>query len=827
MYSRDDALKASLTYFNGSELAASVFVDKYALHDSADVFYELIPAHMHRRLAKEFARIEANYSHPLSAETIFGLLDSWTIIPQGSPMSGIGNPYQLQSLSNCFVIESAQDSYGGIFRADQQQAQIMKRRGGVGHDVSKIRPKGVATSNAARTTDGIAIFMDRFSNTTREVAQNGRRGALMLSISCKHPEVETFISIKKDKKRVTGANISIRVDDYFMRAVQSKSKYLLQWPVDSATPSIKREVQAEDIWDQMMQAAWESAEPGILFWDTIIKNSPADCYADVGYKTISTNPCAELPVCADDSCRLLLLNLSKFVIDAYLPTARFDYGALSRAAVVAQRLMDDLIDLELETIARIIKKIEQDPEDAEIKELELNTWKRIYKKTAGGRRTGLGETALADAMAMIGVKYGSDESVSFVEQVHKTIAVASYSSSITMAEERGAFPVFELAKEMDHVFVSKVLAELSPELRQKYANFGRRNIANLTVAPAGSMSIIAQLGTFGYGTASGCEPAFKLQYKRRKKIMSDGKQQVDFTDAMGDKWQEFEVFHLGHLAWAQVNGLDPVKDIELSPYWRACATDIDWVKKIDMQAAAQRWVDHSISNTTNIPADVSVDVVKQIYMHAWESGCKGVTIYRDGTRSGVMVDSKKKTRTIAAIQETNAPKRPERLPCDIHRAKVKGEEWLIFVGLLNERPYEIFCGLASNMDVGKKDKHGLIVKTTVKDESCYGLLTDSGEIFPDIVEIFHNPEHGAMTRMLSTSLRHGVPVNYIVEQLRKDKHSSLFSFSTVVARVLAKSYIADGTKSSAEKKCSECGSTNLSYQQGCIGCIDCGYSKCS
>lgn len=824
MYSRDQVYQASLEYFHGDSLASGVFADKYALQDSNNTYYELTPADTHMRLAKEFARVEKNYKNPLPEDLIYHYLCNWFIIPQGSPMSGIGNKYQLQSLSNCFVIEPSQDSYGGIFRVDQQQAQIMKRRGGVGHDISNIRPKGLATSNAARTTDGIAIFMDRFSNTTREVAQNGRRGALMLSISSRHPEIETFINIKRDKKRVTGANCSIRVDDEFMRAVQANGKYTLQWPVDSSNPTVKQEVDAVSLWDKMMQAAWESAEPGILFWDTILRNSPADCYADVGYGTSSTNPCGELPLCPHDSCRLMLLNLSKFVVNPYRPNAWFDYQEFGEVVRVAQRLMDDLVDLELEMIRKIILKIETDPEDQDVKANELNLWKKILRTTADGRRTGLGETALADCMAMLGCRYGSDESIRFAEAVHKTLACASYASSIRLAKERGAFKVFKHDKEQHHPFVSKVVAELSESDRSDYEKWGRRNIANLTIAPAGSMSLMAQLGSFDrYGTTSGCEPAFRVHYKRRKKVVNDS-QTVDFVDELGDRWQEFDVFHPGLQVWADVNDKDLACEIEDSPYYKSSAADIDWVKKVEIQAAAQAWIDHSISNTTNLPSDVSVDTVKHVYMRGWETGCKGITIYREGSRSGVMVEKKNEAAT--SIQDTVAPKRPEKLPCEIQRAKVKGKEYLIIVGLMDGRPYELFCGLAENMDVGKKDKKGYMLKVPQKDGIAhYDLTTEGGETFQNIAELFDNPEYGAFTRTLSMSLRHGVPVQHLVEQLRKDKHSTLTSFSSVIARVLAKSYIADGTKSSGQK-CPQCTSTNLAYMQGCVTCLDCGHSKC-
>lgn len=820
-FSRQEVLNASLIYFKNDDLAASTFTDKYALQNN-EIFYELTPADTHRRLAKEFARIEQKYPNPLSEETIFNLFQDWTLIPQGSPMSGIGNHFQLQSISNCFVIEPAQDSYGGIFRADQEQAQIMKRRGGVGHDISNIRPKGVSTSNAAKTTDGIAVFMDRFSNTTREVAQNGRRGALMLSISVHHPEVETFINIKRDKSRVTGANISVRVSDAFMRAVCDNTTYIQQWPVDSNAPSIIKEVKAKDVWDQMMLAAWESAEPGVLFWDTIITNSPADCYADVGYRTSSTNPCGELPLCPLDSCRLLLQNLFKFVVNPYTPNAYFDFEKFQTTSIIAQRLMDDMIDLELEMVSKIINKIQLDPERDEVKAIELNLWKNILTTTNNGRRTGLGETGLGDTLAALGIKYGSDESVAVTEKIHKVLATQSYTSSVIMAKERGAFNVFALEKEKNHPFISKVIAECTPEIQEMYRTHGRRNIANLTIAPAGSMSIMCQ-------TTSGCEPAFRLDYTRRKKN-TNVLDKANFIDAQGDRWTEFEVFHHGHLEWARINNKDSKKDIEESPYFNATANDINWLKKVEIQAAAQRWVDHSISNTTNVPSDTTVETVKDIYMKGWKEGCKGITIYRNNSRTGVLIDkpvaNATPTRSIDTIQETHAPKRPRSLPCDIHRTKVKGEEYIILVGLLHNKPYEVFCGLAANIEVGKKERRGMLIKHSNKNApSTYDLVLENEEVFENVVELFDNPSYGSLSRTLSISLRHGVPLHYIVEQLRKDKYSDMFSFSTVIARVLSKSYIADGTKPT-EKVCGQCSSNNLGYQQGCVSCLDCGYSKC-
>ncbi len=821
-YTYEQVREASLAYFKGDELAAEAFAGKYALRDLDDVYYELTPRDMHARLAREFARIEQRYANPLSYDEIFELLSTWKVVPQGSPMSGIGNPYQVQSLSNCFVIESPQDSYGGIFRADQEQAQIMKRRGGVGHDISCIRPKGMKANNAARTTDGIAVFMDRFSNTTREVAQGGRRGALMLTLSVHHPEIETFIDIKADKKRVTGANLSTRISDEFMHAVKSNTQYVQRWPIDGKGPVVGTVTDAKAVWDKITRAAWENAEPGVLFWDTIIKGSPADCYADVGYATISTNPCGELPLPKYDSCRLILMNLMKYVRNAYTGDAWFDYIGFELDVVKAQRLMDDLIDLELEMIEKIITKIDSDDEPDEVKFVERNLWLKVRKVTREARRTGLGITALGDAIAALGQTYGSDVSIVFTESVYKALACGSYTSSIIMAKERGAFDVFDLKKERDHVFVKKVVSCLSKDVQKMYVEYGRRNIANLTTSPAGTTSVETQ-------TTSGVECAFLIDYMRRRKINAGDKMaRVDFVDPSGDRWQEYKVYHHGHLEWARVNGKDPGRDKEESPYFRATSADIDWPAKISLQAAAQRWVDHSISNTTNVPKDTPLEVVQEIYMKAWELGCKGVTVYREGSRTGVLVSSDEKAKTVG--HGMKAPLRPIELPCDIHHVKVKGKSHVLLVGLMDERPYEIFFGEKSELteDLRKpfKAKKGTIGKyKDIVDRTIYNLKFD-GTTLCDIVQLFDNPNYGAFTRMISTALRHGIPVQEIVEQLRKDTDSNMMSFSSVVARTLAKNYIVDGTIVTKEK-CKECGSTSLAYQQGCSTCLDCGYSKCS
>lgn len=832
-YTQDVAYADSLKYFDGDELAASVFVSKYALRNEASQLLERTPEDMHRRLAKEFARIEAKYPNPLGEEEIFGYLSRWEIVPQGSPMSAMGNPYKLQSLSNCFVIDSPEDSYGGILFTDQEQAQIMKRRGGVGFDVSTIRPRGMPTANAAGTTDGIGVFMERFSNTCREVAQGGRRGALMLTISIMHPEVETFINIKRDLKKVTGANISVRLTDEFMEAVKSDSDFTLRWPVDAPATDAKvvKVVKARELWDQVIDAAWTSAEPGLLFWDTVKRMTPTEVYASKGYGNVSTNPCAELILSPYDSCRLLLLNLTKFVDDPYLPSAKFDVKRFQRAVWVAQRLMDDLVDLEIEAVDAILQKIEADPESPSVKRAEVELWTKIRKAASGARRTGLGITGLGDALASIGVTYGSEDSVNRTEEVYKTLALSAYRSSVDMARDRGSFPVYDWAFEEKSPFLRRVM-EADPELEADWRRYGRRNIALTTTAPAGSVSCLTQ-------TTSGIEPAYLVSYTRRKKITAtDVTSRVDFVDGMGDRWQEYKVYHHGFKKWMEATGKGD--DVEVSPYWKATSNDVDWTMSVKLQAAAQKWVCHAISKTCNLPNDVTKEVVAQVYMTAWESGCKGFTVYRDGCRSGVLVaDEPKKEKAVEeqppSITENHAPKRPKELQCDIHRINVKGpdgpETYLVLVGKLNDKPYEIFCGLSQHVEVPKKVKTGLLVKNGKRDGvATYNLQIPMGEddnlVFKDVVELFSNPNHGAFTRSLSLSLRHGIPVQYVVEQLQKDKHSDLFSFSKAMSRVL-KGYIPDGTKSASDKTCNSCGVDGLIYKEGCVTCVNCGWSRCS
>lgn len=1122
----DEVVQISTEYFNGDSLAASVFT-KYALQDKEGGYLESNPEKMHSRLAKEVDRIDSKYRSSIGYDRWYEYFTSWRLVPQGSPMSGIGNPFQIQSIGNCFVIPSVLDSYAGIMYTDQQQVQIMKRRGGVGHDISNLRPKGMPTNNAAKTTDGIGIFMERFSSTTREVAQNGRRGALMLSISVHHPEIETFINIKKDRKKVTGANISIRVTDEFMQAVKDGGLYELRYPVDPKEPrQYSKMVEAKAIMDQIAQAAWDSAEPGILMWDHVIRESPADCYGDVGFTTTSTNPCqpawatvltpdgistigeieigstiwsgkqwtkvvnkfstgekqvnayrtkagtfygtenhrvvsqgekievgqadsidvatgpayerpqfysmpimdglmigdgtwhnassknflivgkddsswiselpgmfikesgagpgywhvrcdlprlpktferevpeeyrtgdihsvcgflrglysangsvvgnrvtlkassfkiieavqemlssigipsyfttnkahdvefgngtytckesydlnigtligrqlfarcigfiqpykqakladicsgssklykktfdivevepisfeevfdltveaeehtywtggllvsncGELPLCPEDSCRLLLLCVERFVENKFTDKASLDWAEFEKAAYHGQYCMDDLVDIELEQIDKILAKIHSDPEPAAVKSVELDLWYRIKEKCALGRRTGLGITGLGDAMAMLGIKYGSGESIDFTDKVYRTLAMGSYKASIDMAEQRGAFPAWNLEKEKGHPFIERILKELPKTYQKRYEKFGRRNIANLTTAPAGSVSCLTQ-------TTSGCEPAIFLSYKRRRKVNPGFTGKVDFIDELGDSWEEYKVYHHGHQKWMEITG---ETDESKSPYFGATAEEIDPLAKIRIQAAAQKWVDHAISNTTNLPESATPEQVADIYMTAWELKCKGVTVYRSGSRSGVLVKDGPKKQLDGQIIETNAPKRPETLECDLHRSRIKGEEYLIVVGLLNGHPYEVFAGLAQNLEVGKKETKGKLVKKAKK----YKLLVGDEE-FDDIVAQFDNPNYGAFTRTLSTALRHGVPVKYLVEQLRKDKHSDLFSFSSIMARVFAKHYIKDGVK--LGKACPECQSSNIAYVQGCPTCQDCGYSKC-
>ena len=1145
MATLQEVTAASLDYFNGDKLAANVFATKYPLTTPEGDILELTPDDMHRRMAGEFARVESKYPNPMSADDIYELLKDFRyVIPQGSPMSGIGNDHQLQSLSNCFVVDSPYDSYGGILKTDQELVQIMKRRGGVGTDVSGLRPEGMGTSNAAKTSTGIVSFMERYSNTTREVAQNGRRGALMISVSIHHPQILDFIRAKRNRDKVTGANISIRLTDEFMKAVQTDTDYEVRFPVDSSNPVVSEQISAKEVWDEIIESAWQFAEPGLLFWDNVIRFSPADIYADQGFETISANPCVtgdtliavadgrnavsisqlaadgldvpvysvdpqsgktvikmgrnprmtkkdqaiwkvtlddgsvlkgtydhrilvkteaalkyvelfklqpgdsivpfntfnsngyrqvcntgaplqgegfrnrrqyrlihefyegdtdaktfaihhrdfdsfndsidnlesmlheehralhadrirgdknpyhqmtsewkkafashpgeyngrysgftnedlislgrtvysregrftkrlwadaaktagapihvandfrfgsfsnfkssvignhkvvsvehtmeqedvynitvddnhnycvitsseddrfvkssgicikncgEIPLCAYDSCRLMVINLLSFVRKPFTDQAAFDFNAFSLVVQQAQRLMDDLIELELEQVEKIIAKIEADPEPPDVKQAELNLWREIRKKAVEGRRTGLGVTAVGDMLAAQGIRYGSDESIEFVEEVYKTLNLNAYRSSCQMAKERGAFPLFSFEAEEGHPYMERIW-EADPELRELMRESGRRNIALLTTAPAGSVSILTKSVGDYFGVTSGIEQATYLNLTRRKKIMPGEDVVVDFVDQSGDEWTEFEVSHAGYKAWAEITG-HSTEDVKKSPYWGATIDDVDWVSKVKMQAAAQKWVCHAISNTTNLPEDVSKEVVSQVYLTGWQSGCKGVTVYREGARTGVIVKE-----GVSASEVSHAPhsavKRPEELPCEIHQVSIKGEKWTILVGMMSGLPYEVMGGLSEMIEIPRKYKHGTLIKRARKTmPSIYDLkVGENGDEFKikDIVDAFDNPEHSTHTRLLSLGLRHGASVHYVAEQLHKgDKESDLFSFSKVLARVLKK-YIDDGTKPGGSANCPDCGAEDsMRYTEGCVACLSCGSSKCS
>tara|TARA_B100000700_G_scaffold331830_1_gene470123 strand:+ start:56389 stop:58902 length:2514 start_codon:yes stop_codon:yes gene_type:complete len=832
-YTKEEVKNFTLEYFGGDELATNVWVTKYALRDLDDNYYELNPDDMHKRLATEFARIEEKYPNPLSRQEIYDLFSGFKqIVPQGSPMSGIGNPFQVQSLSNCFVIDSPQDSYGGILYTDQQQVQIMKRRGGVGFDISNIRPRGVTCKNAARTTDGIELFMERFSNSCREVAQGGRRGALMLSISVHHPQVLDFVKIKRDLKKVTGANISVRVSDEFMKAVKTGEEYQLRWPVESESPKITSMVNAKEVWNEIIESAHKSAEPGILFWDTAIKNTPSDIYSDEGFGSTSTNPCGEIILSPGDSCRLMLINLTAFIDHPWTNKAKFNTKKYLNIVKKGQRLMDDMIDLELEQIDKILEKLDSDPESENIKKIEKDLWLFIRDRAIQGRRTGLGVTGVGDAIAMLGVTYGSEKSISIVEHFYKNLAIGSYTESINLAKERGCFPICDPSKEKEHPFLQRILNELDEETYNNYKIYGRRNIANTTTAPAGSVSCLTQ-------TTSGIEPAFMLHYTRRRKINpQDGDVRVDFTDDLGDKWQEYTVYHHRFKEWmdSQINAGEMNTQIEyddehlvnISPYSGATANEIDWVNKVWIQAAAQKWVCHAISNTTNLPEDIDVETVKKVYEAGWESGCKGITIYRDGSRSGVLVESNKKPQP-EKIKIRHAPKRPETLDCDIYHTAVKDDKWVVLVGLLDGRPYEVIGGKAELIEVPRKHKFGSLTKRSYKTTANkYDLRIgedDDALAIKDVVSVFDNPNYAGYTRTISLALRHGAPVQYLVEQIQKDKEADMFSFSKVIARCLKK-YIADGTKASVNT-CTNCGAEGtIIYQEGCQTCTACGFGAC-
>ena len=821
MVTYEDALKKSIEYFNGDELAATVFVTKYALTDQDGNVLEATPDDMHKRLASEFSRIESKYPNAMTEDEIYDLFKEFRyVVPQGSPMSGIGNNNQIQSISNCFVIESPYDSYGGILKADQELVQIAKRRGGVGFDISTIRPQGQTTGNAARTTDGIEIFMERFSNSTREVAQGGRRGALMITISVHHPQIRDFINIKRDRKKVTGANISIRITDEFLKAVEKENDVQLRFPVEKDAEHVVEEwIDASSLWNEIIEAAHDSAEPGLIFWDNVIKNSPADLYADQGYNTTSTNPCSELPLAPYDSCRLMLMNLFSFVENPFTENSSFDFELFSDKVQKAQRLMDDMIDLEVEQIDKILQKIDDDPETDEVKAIERSMWQKIREKALNGRRTGLGVTAVGDTLASLGIHYGDDNSIKFVEKIYKFLALNAYLSSCLMAQQRGPFPLHDHERELEHPFLERIW-DGNREILELSKKHGRRNIAILTTAPAGSVSTLTR-------TTSGIEPAYLLKYTRRRKInQASEKGNVDFIDDLGDRWQEHTVYHHGYEMWMKISGESEIED---SPYHKSTAEQIDWARRVRLQAAAQMWIDHGISSTINLPTDVEVDEVKKIYTEGWKAGCKGVTVYRDGARSGVLVEN---TSQKSNFVMHSAPKRPDTLKCHIHHASIKGEKWTMLIGLMSDRPYEVIGGLAEFVEIPRKYKEGLITKHPRKTmNSIYDLsFGENGDevVIKNIVKVFDNPNHSSFTRTISLALRHGAPVKYVCEQLLKgDRDADLFSFAKVIARVL-KNYIADGEVPGGDKACTHCSAEDsLRYQEGCVSCMSCGYSKCS
>ncbi len=835
-YGLDEAFNASLKYFNGDELAARVWVNKYALKDSQGTIYELTPDDMHRRLASEISRIEQRYPNPLSEDELFGLMQGFKyIVPQGSPMTGIGNNFQIASLSNCFVIghHSNADSYGGIMKIDQEQVQLMKRRGGVGHDLSHIRPSGSPVLNSALSSTGVVPFMERYSNSTREVAQDGRRGALMLSISVKHPDAEHFIDAKLKAGKVTGANVSVKINDEFMKAVVEGSTYTQQYPIDSESPTHTKEIDARTLWTKIVHNAWKSAEPGILFWDTVTRESVADSYADQGFRTVSTNPCGEIPLCPYDSCRLLAINLFSYVEEPFTSKARFNWDKFKKHVGLAQRIMDDIIDLELEKVDAILEKIYSDPEDEEIKRVEINLWENIKRKALEGRRTGVGITAEGDMLAGLGLQYGSENAIDFSVEVHKTIALEAYRSSVNLASERGPFEVFDFNKEKDNPFINR-LGKEDPGLLENMKKHGRRNISLLTIAPTGTTSLMTQ-------TTSGIEPVFLPVYKRRRKVNPNDKDaKVTFIDEVGDSWEEYNVFHHNFLTWLKVNGMDPeeVKNfsdsdveelVKRSPYHKATSNDVDWMKKVKMQGAIQKWVDHSISVTINLPANAKKELVGELYVKAWESGCKGVTVYRDGSRSGVLVASDKKKE-----KETQFPiKRPAALDADILRFKNNEEDWIAFIGLLDGRPYEIFTGRKEEdtFPIPSKVTKGKILKTKNEDGSKrydfqyvdkYGYKVTMGGLSHQF-----NSEFWNYAKLISGVLRHGMPVVdaiNLISSLRLD-NESINTWSAGVVRSLKK-YIPDGTKAKPGQQCEECSSNNLIYQEGCLICTDCGHSKC-
>ena len=841
-YSYEEAYEASLKYFAGDELAARVWVNNYAMKDSFGNIYERSPQDMHWRIANEVARIEQKYPNPMSAQEVFDLLDHFRyIVPAGSPMTGIGNNHQVASLSNCFVIglEGNSDSYGAIMRIDEEQVQLMKRRGGVGHDLSDLRPKGSPVNNSALTSTGLVPFMERYSNSTREVAQDGRRGALMLSVSIKHPDSEAFIDAKMTEGKVTGANVSVKLDDTFMQAAIDDTPYVQQFPIDAAEPLVKKEISAKKLWEKIVHNAWKSAEPGVLFWDTILRESIPDCYADLGFRTVSTNPCGEIPLCPYDSCRLLSVNLYSYVENPFTPNASFNYDKLKQHVRAAQRIMDDIVDLELEKIDAIMEKVKADPQTDEVKHAEYHLWEKIKNKSSLGRRTGVGITAEGDMIAAMGLRYGTQEATDFSVSVHRTLALSAYGSSVEMARERGAFAIYDAEREKNNPFILRI-KEADHQLYNDMVQYGRRNIACLTIAPTGTISLMTQ-------TTSGIEPVFMPVYKRRRKVNpNDADVHVDFVDEVGDSFEEYIVYHHKFLEWMRINGIDTTRKytqaeidnlVARSPYNKATANDVDWLMKVRMQGAIQKWVDHSISVTVNLPNDVDEALVNRLYVEAWRSGCKGCTIYRDGSRAGVMVSVSKKEKKA----ETPAPAphaevvevRPRELECDVVRFQNNKEKWVAFVGLLKGHPYEIFTGLQDDeegISLPKTVVKGRIIKQTLEDGSHrYDFQFENKRGYKTTVEGLSekfNPEYWNYAKLISGVLRYRMPIENVIKLVGslQLKSESINTWKIGVERALKK-YIVDGTKAKG-KVCPVCGQETLVYQEGCLICTNCGTSRC-
>ena len=841
-YTFDEAYKASLDYFTGDELAAKVWVNKYALKDAFGNIYEKSPADMHHRLAREIARIEKNYPNPLTEAELFDLFDHFRyIIPQGSPMTGIGNEFQIASLSNCFVIglDGSADSYGAIIRIDEEQVQLMKRRGGVGHDLSHIRPKGSPVKNSALTSTGLVPFMERYSNSTREVAQDGRRGALMLTVSIKHPDSESFIDAKMVEGKVTGANVSVKIDDEFMQAVVNETSYMQQYPINSADPSYVKQVDASALWKKIIHNAWKSAEPGVLFWDTILRESVPDTYADLGFRTVSTNPCGEIPLCPYDSCRLLAINLYSYVKDPFTAQATFDFELFRQHVQLAQRIMDDIIDLEAEKIEKILEKIDSDPESVEVKQSERHLWEKIRQKTLLGRRTGVGITAEGDMLAALGLRYGTEEATDFAEQVQKSLALAAYNSSVQMAKERGAFAIYDTKREEQNPFIQR-LREADPQLYTAMTTYGRRNIACLTIAPTGTTSLMTQ-------TTSGIEPVFLPVYKRRRKVNpNDAESRVDYVDETGDAFEEYIVFHHKFVTWMEANGYPTSKRytqaevdnlVAKSPYFKATSNDVDWLMKVRMQGRIQKWVDHSISVTINLPSDVSEDLVNQLYVEAWKCGCKGCTVYRDGSRSGVLISTDNKKKKKEDCNCMQAPiivaKRPRELDADVVRFQNNREKWIAFVGLLNGRPYEIFTGLADDEEgimLPKNIAKGTIIKSYDEDgQKHYDFQFKNKRGYKMTIEGLDGkfrPEYWNYAKLISGVLRYGMPIDQVIKLVQgmELNNESINTWKNGVERALKK-YLPNGTVAKGQT-CPNCGQETLVYQEGCLICTNCGASRC-